>query len=80
MHSAASDKASKASASPRNHSGLKAESPSHPSAPMSNVATPGGEMRESPKVKAAGEGGHAAQMEGASGVPPKIEEERSDQV
>lgn len=47
---------------------------------MSNVATPGGEMRESPKVKATGEGGHAAQMEGASGVPPKIEEERSDQV
>lgn len=46
---------------------------------MSNAATPGGEIRESPKNKA-GEGGHAAQMEGASGVPPKIEEERSDQM
>ncbi|QIX00977.1 hypothetical protein AMS68_006494 [Peltaster fructicola] len=75
VHSAASDKASKASASPRNPSGLKNESP------IMNAATPGeprerGEPRESPKVKPTE--GHAAQMEGASGVPPKIEEEPSE--
>lgn len=80
QHSAgASDKASKASASPRTvHSAsatpggpaaVKNESPLHVS--MANV--PGTPVAESPKV-AKGTESHAANMEGASGVPDKIEE------
>jgi PAS domain S-box-containing protein len=75
VHSAgASDKASKASASPRNSVGqtaVKNESPNHPS--LSTIATPGIEPKESPKPTKPTEG-HAANMEGASGVPAKIEE------
>lgn len=49
---------------------VKAESPSHH--PLSTTATPGVEPRESPKMRPAE--GHAASMEGASGVPDKIDE------
>lgn len=84
VHSAgaASDKASKASPSPRIPSGLstaqsvlKTESAGGPvQQPMSNSATPGVEPRESPKAVKPPEG-HSASMEGASGVPDKIEED-----
>ncbi|EMD00120.1 hypothetical protein BAUCODRAFT_63884 [Baudoinia panamericana UAMH 10762] len=76
---AASDKASKASASPRHASGMstaqaifKTESPTN-QPPMSTVATPGIEPRGSPKAVKPPEG-HGASMEGASGVPDKIDE------
>lgn len=77
QHSAgASDKASKASASPRTTHGaggvgiIKNESPLHTS--MTNL--PETPVAESPKVTKGNESSHAANMEGASGVPDKIEE------
>ena len=80
QHSAgASDKASKASASPRTMHGaggvgaIKNESPLHAS--MSNLPETENPVAESPKVAKGNESSsHAANMEGASGVPDKIDE------
>ncbi|KAK5132849.1 hypothetical protein LTR08_008565 [Meristemomyces frigidus] len=78
---AASDKGSKASPSPRHMSGfgsamsgLKTESSSQ--LPRTSAALPnsGCEPRESPKAVKPPEG-HSASMEGAMGVPDKIEED-----
>ena len=78
VHSAgASDKGSKASASPRHHSSgqpvVKTESPSQQQPPFSNIATPGMEPQESHRATKPPEG-HGANMEGAAGVPDKIDE------
>lgn len=80
---AASDRTSMAPASPAIPTGtqsakatMKTESPTQrPSQPpRSNAATPGVEPRESPKAVKPPEG-HGANMEGASGVPDKIDED-----
>jgi len=69
-----SDRASKASASPRVESGPGgAQSVYKNEGAMSSATTPGYEPRQSPKTVRPTEG-HAASMEGASGVPDKIEE------
>lgn len=77
VHSAgASDKASKASASPRHpssHTIIKTESPVQSQGPISTVAGPSVDPREPPNMLKSPEG-HAANMEGASGVPAKIDE------
>ncbi|KAF2716199.1 hypothetical protein K431DRAFT_323971 [Polychaeton citri CBS 116435] len=70
VQSAHSDKASKASASPRHQP--KAESPIGQNGSTSNAATPINNPA-SPKAIKPTEG-HAAHMEGASGVPDKIDE------
>lgn len=75
---AASDKASRASASPRHHlaivslPGIKAESATpRPQQSTSSNLTASGQTALSPQ---GGREGHAAQMEGASGVPERVEE------
>ncbi|KAK3690972.1 hypothetical protein LTR37_018925 [Vermiconidia calcicola] len=73
VHSAgASDKASRASVSPRHQPGppyIKTEPPSHPQVPG------GFEHRESPKAtRPDWPEGHTVNMEGAYGVPDKIDE------
>ncbi|KAK5172879.1 uncharacterized protein LTR77_003000 [Saxophila tyrrhenica] len=82
VHSAASDKASKASASPRHTSSttpvIKTESPSqaHPQAPFPANAAAAASIehhRESPRAVKPPEG-HGANMEGAVGVPEVIDE------
>lgn len=81
VHSAgASDKASKASASPRQVSSqtvVKTELVEHAQGPSSTVATPGIESKESHSASRPTEG-HAAQMQGASGIPDKIEEDAEE--
>ncbi|KAK5126366.1 hypothetical protein LTR85_010602 [Meristemomyces frigidus] len=77
-----SEKASKASQSPRHHSGhhnaqsgLNTESPTQVTRPNGPATAGGGaEPKESPKAVKPPEG-HGASMEGASGVPEKIEED-----
>ncbi|KAI7539964.1 hypothetical protein KC317_g17331, partial [Hortaea werneckii] len=76
-----SDRASKASASPRNPTGpstaqsvMKGDLDKTGQSPLHNTANASAEPKESPKAGKAPEG-HAASMEGASGVPAKIEED-----
>ena len=67
---------SKASLSPHHPStqaAVKTEPPSQAQPPYSATATPGIDPKEPPRVKRPSEG-HAANMEGASGVPDKIDE------
>ncbi|KAI7188490.1 hypothetical protein KC363_g5408 [Hortaea werneckii] len=75
-----SDRASKASASPRNPTGpstaqsvMKGDLDKTGQSPLHNTTNASAEPKESPKAGKAPEG-HAASMEGASGVPAKIEE------
>lgn len=75
----ASDKASKASASPSQRPSqphIKTESANQNTGggPSSIVATPGTEPKESPGPSYKPAENHSAQMEGASGVPDKIDE------
>ncbi|KAI5361324.1 Putative PAS domain, Zinc finger, GATA-type, Zinc finger, NHR/GATA-type, PAS domain superfamily [Septoria linicola] len=77
VHSAQSDKASKASASPR-HASLLSQTPQVMKTEQSPPEPGGDLMKESPSSKTAQRpqhsDGHAATMEGAVGVPGKIDE------